>query len=360
MLASTEQTPPRGKTYQKHFDSPFNPIALIFSYSYIAIFATFLIYVHLNFNGRFHGDAGDGHLHTHHIRIPEVLPFHMTPLNLLCRVVERIQNFGCLAGRLVGAYCVAKGSTAFYASLDAEGAFDLLPHCVILEKCADVLPNNLWLLLHNCYSSMHIQIKWNSCLSDYIPVQHGTKQGGLCSPFIFNLLYHDLVSKLQTSNYGVKIRKYNFNCFCYADDIYSCVFGKPFWTIDNVPLNVSANIKYLGTEFGNLSGKVQCDSRIKTSMKAYYSLQISGIKHPEVDSHAVMDIYSSAIQCISQYGCVSVYINKSCVSNLNKLQGKLIKRFLNLSLSCHTQPLLKCFNMGRTDNNIVIGTLDLL
>ena len=96
-------------------------------------------------------------------------------------------------------------------------------------------------------------------------------------------------------------------------------------------------------------------------MKAYYSLQRSGIKHPEVDSHAVMDIYSSAIQCISQYGCVSVYMNKSCVLNFkNKLQGKLIKRFLNLSLLCHTQPLLKCFNMGRTDNNIVIGTLDLL
>ena len=37
------------------------------------------------FNRRFHGKAGDGHLHTHHIWTPEVLPFHMTPSNLLCR-----------------------------------------------------------------------------------------------------------------------------------------------------------------------------------------------------------------------------------------------------------------------------------
>ena len=37
------------------------------------------------FNRRFHGNAGDGHLHTHHIRTPDVLPFHMTPSNLLCR-----------------------------------------------------------------------------------------------------------------------------------------------------------------------------------------------------------------------------------------------------------------------------------
>ena len=48
------------------------------------------------FNRRFHGNAGDGHLHTHHIWTPEVLPFHMTPSNLLCRGggVKRIQFFG--------------------------------------------------------------------------------------------------------------------------------------------------------------------------------------------------------------------------------------------------------------------------
>ena len=43
------------------------------------------IYVNLDFNGHFHGNAGDGHLHTLHIRTPEVLPVHMTPSNLLCR-----------------------------------------------------------------------------------------------------------------------------------------------------------------------------------------------------------------------------------------------------------------------------------
>ena len=59
------------------------------------------------FNRRFHGNAGDGHLRTHHIRTPDVLPFHMTPSNLCCRGgggergVKRIQNFGYLAGRLL-------------------------------------------------------------------------------------------------------------------------------------------------------------------------------------------------------------------------------------------------------------------
>ena len=45
------------------------------------------------FNRRFHGNAGDGHLHTHHIRTPDVLPFHMTPSNLLCRGGETNPKF---------------------------------------------------------------------------------------------------------------------------------------------------------------------------------------------------------------------------------------------------------------------------
>ena len=53
----------------------------------------------------------------------------------------------------VGVYCMAKGSSAFYASLDAEGAFDFLRHCVILEKCADVLSNNLWLLFQYAFTN---------------------------------------------------------------------------------------------------------------------------------------------------------------------------------------------------------------
>ena len=45
------------------------------------------------FNRRFHGNAGDGHLHTHHIPTPDVLPFHMTPSNLLCRGGETNPKF---------------------------------------------------------------------------------------------------------------------------------------------------------------------------------------------------------------------------------------------------------------------------
>ena len=39
----------------------------------------------------------------------------------------------------IGVYANKVGSTLFYCSLDAEGAFDFLPHCVILQKSINII-----------------------------------------------------------------------------------------------------------------------------------------------------------------------------------------------------------------------------
>ena len=43
-------------------------------------------------------------------------------------------------------------------------------------------------------------------MSDKISVNRGTKQGGLISPFIFNIFYEVLITELQTCNYVVTIK----------------------------------------------------------------------------------------------------------------------------------------------------------
>ena len=98
-----------------------------------------------------------------------------------------------------GAYCVAKGSTVYYASLDVEGAFDVLPHVIIMKKPINIIPDHLWFLLYNCQGH----------LSQNISVQRGTKQGGLCSTLIFNLSFQNLVDTLQKAECGVRIGSNN-------------------------------------------------------------------------------------------------------------------------------------------------------
>ena len=47
----------------------------------------------------------------------------------------------------------------------------------------------------------------------------GTRQGGLSSPFLFNIFYHDLISILSNCTGGITIHNESYNVFCYSDDL---------------------------------------------------------------------------------------------------------------------------------------------
>ena len=188
----------------------------------------------------------------------------------------------------LGAFAVASGSTMFYCSLDAQGAFDFLPHTVLLNKA---------ICFYRWYNKMCVYTRWNAIIGNEIKVNRGTRQGGLTSPFMFNLFYKDLIQNLNKMNHGITISGYNFNAICYADDIllcsvtssglqkliddadfninnmdYNLIQAKrivccleippykniPKWYMNNQPLNVVPSIKYLGTilEPGN-GGNIQ-------------------------------------------------------------------------------------------------------
>ena len=177
---------------------------------------------------------------------------------------------------------------------------------------------------------MCIRVRCDS--TKYISIQRGTKQGGLCSPFIFNLFYYELIEKLQNAPCGVRIGDHNYNCFCYADDILllcsttvtglqkliniateyigehglrfdpnktTCMImgGNPFtimptWKIKDVPLRIVDTIKYFGTDFADLNGKEHINNWVKATNRAFFALQRSGVKYPDVRSRAVIDIFN--------------------------------------------------------------------
>ena len=64
-----------------------------------------------------------------------------------------------------------------------------------------------------------MQIKWGSALSEPISVHKGTRQGGLSSPFLFNLFYQDMINELSECTGCIIINMQSFNVFCYADDL---------------------------------------------------------------------------------------------------------------------------------------------
>ena len=62
-------------------------------------------------------------------------------------------------------FCDVRGSTVFTCALDAEMAFDGIPHSVLLKKAIGVIPDIWWRLLYIWYSNLQVQVKWNKKLS---------------------------------------------------------------------------------------------------------------------------------------------------------------------------------------------------
>lgn len=119
----------------------------------------------------------------------------------------------------VSAYCVARGSSVYLCMLDAEGAFDCLPHDILFKKAADVMPDHCWRVIFQWYSRMTASIQWSGSISQPMPVTRGTRQGGLTSPLLFNMFYKELIIRLDAKDCGINIKGISYNVFCYADDI---------------------------------------------------------------------------------------------------------------------------------------------
>ena len=112
----------------------------------------------------------------------------------------------CMAAALahdVSAFCVASGSPVYFCNLDAEGAFGCIPRHVLFNKATNIIPDDCWHMLYQWYSNMNIKIRWNGVLGNQINVERGTRQGGLTSPLLFNILYKDLVNELQNCDSGI-------------------------------------------------------------------------------------------------------------------------------------------------------------
>ena len=277
----------------------------------------------------------------------------------------------------IGIYCLERGSPLYYCNLDAESAFDALPHNVILLKTMDVIPDRLWLILHYWYQYMNVRIRIGNLFSEKIAIQRGTRQGGLTSPFIFKSFYKGLIERLQKCRHGITLDNNHFNCLCYADDVLLCcttvtglqelitiannyvnqyalrfnpsktsclILGKnpftvtPKWKKESVSLNVVPTITYLGTVLGDMNGYGHCQSRIRSATKAFCSLQGAGIKFPGVSLDVSLEMYRTAVHSVITFGCASVYLSKQSLNNLEKWQSKIVKQIVVYPLTADGHP----------------------
>ena len=294
----------------------------------------------------------------------------------------------------VADYFNTRGSTVYACALDAEGACDAIPHPVIFDKLSSIINILYWRLLYFWYSNLIVTIRWENCLSEYFPITRGTRQGGLSSPFLFNVFYQDMIKILQATNSGLKINDMKPNCFCYADDILltsatasglqnlinlaniyivdhglrfnpektECIaLGKSKFSIslhlNNVPLKVVSKLKYLGVYVSGTSGADHSDSRVMAARKAFYSLQAAGLC---LRTDIAIHTYKTAVRPILTYGCEAIKLSKNSLNNLEKCQAAMIKSVVGIKKSCRNTPLLAALGVCKIKTTLDIQQLLLL
>ena len=276
----------------------------------------------------------------------------------------------------VASYCISRCSTVYTCSLDAEGAFDTIPHPMLFKKSMDVIPEHCWRLLVCWYKNVTVLIKWGYNLSESINVCKGTRQGGLSSPLLFNMFYFDLIETLSKANWDICINGQIFYVFCYVDDILlasltatglhnliniansyitnhglcfnpaktECtVFGRnylqpgPKWHLNNACLTQNSYVTYLGVHLSSVNRSLHVTNRIKACRNSFYSMQGIGMCDRGCSSDTICYVWNTAIRQVLIYGIQCINISKTSQQELEKIQTKLLKVSLGIHKFCRNE-----------------------
>ena len=275
-------------------------------------------------------------------------------------------------------YCTANKSPVYLCALDAESAFDGIPHAVMFQKALKVVPPLLWRILVYWYSRLTVIIKWGNAISNPISVSIGTRQGGLSCPFIFHIFYQDLVKMLSSKPCRINIDGVSYNVCCYADDLllsslsipglqtlidkatdYITMHGLKFnpsktkcmtfgkskfdgrqWFLNGEMLVEEQEIIHLGIVLAN-DHNSHAKSCTQAMRKAFYALQGSGLCQHGCNPATISHIFKAAVQPVLTYGMECVFQSKSALHLAQSAQTKLLKASLGLKTSCKSSPLLQ-------------------
>lgn len=288
-------------------------------------------------------------------------------------------------------------SPLYICYLDASKAFDRLNFWVLFQKLLDRnLPPIIVRLLAFWYTNQKFIVRWGSTTSSAFGVSNGVRQGGVLSPYLFNVYMDGLSAILNQSNIGCVINNVSFNHFMYADDTvlvapsamglqkliclcenyadscevifnsmkskYMCVRPRdmlhlpiPSVYLKGAKLDIVSDYKYLGMI---ICDNKQDDKSVASQIRGLYSRGNALIKHFKYCSDDVKSLlfktYCSSFYCCQLWAnCTSSSRNRIKVAH-NRIFRVLLKLEHRISMS-HTFVLFNIHHSSVILRNAVNG-----
>ena len=302
----------------------------------------------------------------------------------------------------------AMNKRLYVCAIDASKAFDkIIRPKLWLELIKNKISEHTNMALINYYQDSLMIISNNNNYSNIFRTKVGVRQGGVASPKLFSIYVNTLLENLTSSSEGFQIGQMKFDTLMYADDIIiiNCTkkglqnqlkivenFGnyydlkynpeKSVYMVfnKNIKLNSKVNryddwqneimlnsktinevedTRYLGFE---LEANGKNDKHIQKSKQktvlSLIKLNKIGINNENTCPYLKSQMFKTYIRPVLFYGIENVYIQKTVVNKLKRIDGNIIKRLLNIPVRCKTSSLLCALNITPVEYMIKQAKLD--
>ena len=108
----------------------------------------------------------------------------------------------------------------YIATLDAQKAFDVVSHPVLMVKLYEQgINSHLWQLIRSMYNGLTARVKWEGEMSSPFNICQGVRQGGILSTHLYKTYNNDLLTELESRCLGKFIGPLYVGCPTVADDV---------------------------------------------------------------------------------------------------------------------------------------------
>jgi hypothetical protein len=267
-------------------------------------------------------------------------------------------------------YYVQNKSNVYAVFLDASKAFDRVNFIKLFYRLLEkgICPLVARFLAF-VYTNQVCRTKWADALSNNFFISNGVKQGGVLSPFLFNVYIDVLLQRLKLQGFGCHIGNTFIGALSYADDIvllaptltslkkqlhtceqfseefhinFNCNKSKLlcFGERVNVKLPFQGNIvpqvdnyKHLGNLVGSnsiISNKTQIQLAIN---ELYGKMNVLHNQFKFADEDVMYSLFKT--HCLSLYGCQLWDLSSSVMEKFAIAWRKCVRRLYNIPLQSH-------------------------